>query len=233
MKKIFIIVMITLTLGVTGCGNKTTENSKNLNNRNTSNVTQNENGKDKEKEEQKNKDGASESSQEIRNALKEAVDKIENEGFFKYNLNLVYRENGTYKYSELKDSKQVTDGDGYKFEGDFYSNKFGAIETVLAFNKLWIEYVNQGNTNLFSRVKKDSEAYEDIMKFNKNGLTENFKTVEIGEVRNYNDFYYVWTHEVIEELRNGEITLREYNWIYKLKKEEMDFYIVAFTGDKV
>ena len=231
MKKICIIVMIALTLVVTGCGNKNTENNKNLNNKKTSNVTEKENGKDKDEEDEQKKDEDSVSKEEIKNVLKEDVDKKENEGFFEYNIKLAYRENGTYKYSELKDSKQVTDEDGYKFEGDFYSNKYGTIDSVLRFNKQWLEYVNNGNTDVYGSVLKNSEAYEDIKNFNRNGLTEKFKTLEIGEVRNHNDYYYVWTHEVIEELKNGETKLREYNWIYKFKKTEMDFYLVDFTRD--
>ncbi|WBW94732.1 hypothetical protein [Oceanirhabdus sp. W0125-5] len=232
MKKICIVVMIALALGVTGCGNKNNENSKNLNNNKTSNVTEKEEVKDKEVEEEEKKDETSEEKEESRNVLKTYMDKKEKEGFFKYNLDLSFIENGTYKYTELKDSVEVTEEDGYKFEGDFYSNKYGAIDTVVRFNELWLEYVNKGNTEVYNSVLKDSEAYKDIKSFNRNGLKEEFKTFEIGEVRNFNDYYYVWTHEVIEESRNGEVTLREYNWIYKLQKKEMDFYLVDFTRDK-
>ncbi|MCM1991006.1 TcaA NTF2-like domain-containing protein [Oceanirhabdus seepicola] len=231
MKKICIIVMIALTLVVTGCGNKNNENKKNLNNKNASNVTEKENGKDKETEEEEKKDEASDSKEEIINVLKIGVDQKENDGFFKYNLNLSFNENGTYKYTELKDSVEVTEEDGYKFEGDFYSNKYGAIDTVLRFNEQWLKYVNDGNADVYGNILNDSEAYEDIKNFNRNGLTEKFKTLEIGEVRKHNDYYYVWTHEVIEELRSGKTTLREYNWIYKFKKIEMDFWLVDFTRD--
>jgi len=235
MKKICIIVMIALALGATGCGNK---NNKNINNKNTSNVTQKENEKDKEEKEEEEKkteekkEDASDSEKEIKNVEKYGVDIKENEGFFKYNLNLSFKQKGTYKYAELKDSIEVTEEDGYKFEGDFYSNKYGAINGVLRFNEEWLDYVNNGNTDVYGSVLKDSEAYEDIKKFDRNGLTEKFKTLEIGEVRKYNDNYYVWTHEIIEELRNGKTTTREYNWIYKLKKIEMDFKLVDFTRDK-
>ena len=162
MKKICIIVMIALALGATGCGNK---NNKNINNKNTSNVTQKENEKDKEEKEEEEKkteekkEDASDSEKEIKNVEKYGVDIKENEGFFKYNLNLSFKQKGTYKYAELKDSIEVTEEDGYKFEGDFYSNKYGAIDSVLRFNEKWLDYVNNGNTDVYGSVLKDSEAY--------------------------------------------------------------------------
>lgn len=250
MKKILVLVMTALLLvGTTACGNKNKENGQADNNKATVQKNEkNEEDKNENKEEasdevseEKENDEQADKKEEDqpkdkRDVCKISVDKMIEAKEFEVNNDLKFDDNKSYKYSELKSSKELLEDKGFDFEGDFYSDKYNAIGTVVNFNKAWLRYINDNNKDVFSYVQDNSEAYDDLSRFNRTNLKEKFLLFEIGEVRtaeiNGTEYTYVWTHEKIEEIRNGKKTIREYKWIYRMKRMEMDYKIISFTEDK-
>lgn len=103
------------------------------------------------------------------------------------------------------------------------------VGTVIAFDSQWIDYVNDGNKNVLDLLKKDSEAYRKAANFSRIGkIKETFKLLEIGEIRQGADGFYLWAREEIQIAENGKVTDKKYNWIYYLEPEEGKMKIVNY-----
>jgi hypothetical protein len=103
------------------------------------------------------------------------------------------------------------------------------VGTIISFDSQWIDYVNGGGKGVLDLLKKDGEAYRKTAGFSKIGkITETFKLLEIGEIRQGANGFYVWVHEELQITENGKTTDKKYNWIYYLEPEEGKMKIVNY-----
>lgn len=125
-----------------------------------------------------------------------------------------------YEYKDVNISQRLQGEEALKLR-----------QSVIDFNNAWLEYINNGDRSVFNYAENGSEVYNSSISFNKNGLKERFLKMLIKDVRKGNDAYYVWTHEKIEEIRNGDSKIEECHWIYKIKKIDDKFYLSEYLLD--
>ena len=100
------------------------------------------------------------------------------------------------------------------------------------FNDEWVEYVNTGDRDGISElVKEDSWASSLPDKYKRNGIKQKYLKHKINDIRKDNDYYYVWISEKIEENKQGNIQVPEYEWVYTIEKKEDKFTIVEYIWD--
>ncbi len=143
---------------------------------------------------------------------------------------LAYQLGKDYGQADINNSKPVTNNIWQTPEnGDPVYYDKAIVGTVIAFDSQWIDYVNDGNKGVLDLVKKGSEAYRKAASFSKVGkIKETFKLLEIGEIRQGADGFYVWTHEEIQITEKGKTTNQTYNWIYYLEPVEGKMQIVNY-----
>lgn len=141
------------------------------------------------------------------------------------NEELKYDSTITYKEEDIHTSTPVTNEVWKEIGGIPAYYEEAIIKALVRFNSKWIDYVNNNDKTVISLVEKDSRAYKNIITFNRGDTQEEFLLFEIGEIRKGKNGYYVWTHEKIKVVKDGESKIREYDWIYKLVEGEYDFFI--------
>ncbi len=154
------------------------------------------------------------------------IDEIRN------NENLKYNETIKYKNADIKNSTHISDEIWKEIEGKPYPYQTAIIKSLVQFNSKWIDYVNNNDKTVLSLVEKDSRAYKNVVNFDREGTLEEFLLFEIGEIRKGDEGYYVWTHEKIKVVEQGNSEIREYYWIYKLVEGEYDFFISDYFKEE-
>ena len=152
----------------------------------------------------------------------------------KANTTLAYRQGTDYGIKDLNQSKPIenniwmTPQDGKTV---YYDRSL--VGTVIAYDSQWIDYVNGGSKSVLDLLKKDSRAYKSAVNFSKVGkIKEEFKLLEIGEIRQGANGFYVWVHEEIQITENSSTKEQKYNWIYYLEPVDGSMKIVNFIKFK-
>ena len=113
-------------------------------------------------------------------------------------------------------------------EGVLYYDQ-SLVSTLVAFDSQWIQYVNDGSKDVINLVKANSRAYDNVTGYSNVGkVNQKFKLLEIGEIRQGETGYYVWTYEEIEQTVGKKTTLKKYHWIYYLEPVEGEMRIVDY-----
>lgn len=142
---------------------------------------------------------------------------------------LVYEAAKDYGIADLNNSKPIANNIWTEKDGQTVYYDQSIVGTIIAFDSQWIDYVNNGNNSVLSLLKKDSPAYKNAAGFSKIGkIKETFKLLEIGEIRQGSDGFYVWVHEEIEITEKGVTTAKKYNWIYYLEPVDGNLNIVNY-----
>ncbi len=143
---------------------------------------------------------------------------------------LTYQAGKDYGSKDINNSKPIENNVWNQPEnGEPVYYDRSVVGTVIAFDSQWIDYVNGGGKSVFDLVKKDSGAYRKLTAFSKAGkVKETFKLLEIGEIRQGEKGFYVWTHEEIQVTEKGKTTNSKYNWIYYLEPSEGKMQIVNY-----
>lgn len=143
---------------------------------------------------------------------------------------LVWKAGQNYGLSDINKSKPISNNIWQTPEnGDPVYYDESVAGAVIAFDSLWIDYVNDGSKGVFDFLKKDSEAYRKTLAFSKVGkVKESFKLLEIGEIRQGAKGFYVWVHEEIQITEKGTTTDKKYNWIYYLEPSDTKMQIVNY-----
>ena len=153
-----------------------------------------------------------------------------NIGQVKANEALAWQQDKNYGSSDINNSKPITNNIWQAPEtGDpIYYDK-SVVGTVIAFDSQWIDYVNNSDKSVLSLMKKDSEAYRKSVNYTKVGkIKETFKLLEIGEIRQGANGFYIWVHEEIGATENGKTSDMKYNWIYYLEPVDGQMKIVNY-----
>lgn len=148
----------------------------------------------------------------------------------KANEALAYKTGTNYGQPDINNSKPIANNIWLTPEtGEpIYYDK-SIVGAIIAFDSQWIDYVNNGNKGVMDLLKKDSEAYRKAVSFSKVGkIKETFKLLEIGEIRQGADGFYVWAHEEIQITEKGKTTNQKYNWIYYLEPIDGKMQIVNY-----
>ena len=105
------------------------------------------------------------------------------------NLAIGYDSQRSYDIPGLASSQLVTDA----------AEKANVIKTLIAYNSSWIDFINGESQDCLDYLKADGTAYRSAVTFDKIGqITEQFKKLEIGEIRKTDDTYFAFAGETIE-----------------------------------
>ena len=150
------------------------------------------------------------------------------------NTQLGYVEGKDYGLTDLNNSKPIANNVWLTPENGapvYYDQS--VVGTVIAYDSLWIDYVHGTNKNILDVLKKDSKAYVNTLAYKKIGkVKETFKLLEIGEIRQGAEGFYVWAHEEIQVTELGTTADKSYNWIYYLEPENGQMNIVNYLNLK-
>lgn len=146
------------------------------------------------------------------------------------NTSLAYQSNNDYKIKDINNSKPIDNNIWMETEADgvrYYDQEL--VSTLVSFDSKWIDYVNDSDDSVIDLVKKDSRAYQNVTTYSKVGKVEKtFLLLEIGEIRQGEKGYYVWTYEEIQEVVGSKTTLKKYHWVYYLEQEEGEMRITDY-----
>lgn len=103
------------------------------------------------------------------------------------------------------------------------------INTIVAYDSAWIDYVNNGDKGVIEYTAQGSKAQQNTLSFSKAGkINEVFNLLEIGEVRKGTKGYYVWVREEIQITENDRTTAKAYQWIYQVAPSDTGMKIVNY-----
>ena len=135
-----------------------------------------------------------------------------------------YDSSYTYKrMTDIHNSYQSDDATTYKLE-----------KAVADFNDAWIEYVNHGDDDVFDYLKSGTQAHTYAVSYGKMDIKEEYVLMDVNDVRQYGDTYFVWTHEIIKRTSTTDTTKnenKEYFWVYRISHSGGGYYIEDYISD--
>ena len=144
------------------------------------------------------------------------------------NMELAYNPTTTYKQNSISATKPIENNLWYTQEdGTPIYYDASVVGTLIAYDSKWIDYVNNEDTAVLDLTKTDSTAYKNTAGFKSVGkITEVFKKLEIGEIRQDETGFYIWAYEEIEVTDTGKLTKK--NWIYYMEPVVNQMKIVDY-----
>ena len=147
---------------------------------------------------------------------------------------LVFRSSVDYGNDDLNSSQPIDNNLWYiKEDGTpvYYDQE--VVGALIAFNSQWVDYVNSGDKSALNVTKEGSRAYENAVGFSKVGkVTEEFLSLEIGEVRKGQQGFYLWANEEIQLTENGSTATASYQWVYYMEPVGNEMKIVDYINIK-
>lgn len=147
-----------------------------------------------------------------------------------YDASVKYDENHKYNSTLVYETKALDSNILYRDEDatPHYVDE-EAVKTLLAYNSGWIDYVNNGSNEIFNTLEEGSDAWNNTKGFNASGISKEFVSLNIGEIRaGAQDEYFVWAKEVIKTTKASKTTTDEYNWVYHMKLKDGKLLIVDY-----
>lgn len=141
----------------------------------------------------------------------------------KYDENHKYNSSTVYKTEPLSSNVLFAAEDGSVSYVDEE-----ALKALITYDSAWIDYVNNKDNSIFGVLKEGSDAYRNTKAWNAPGVTKSFNSLEIGEIRQDANGYYVWAKESISTTSNGKTTTDEYNWVYYMEPQDGKLLIVDY-----
>ena len=160
---------------------------------------------------------------EYRKEIKEEPDEEETPEQPEFLRESTYDSGYTYtNMEEIHSSEEAEDEEAFEMQ-----------ELVTDFNNAWVEYINSGDETVFSYLREDTQAYEYAVAFGDKDICEEYILMEVNDVRQYENCYYVWTHEIIEKtsMDSSDVEQVEYHWIYKISQSSGGYYIENYISD--
>ncbi len=147
---------------------------------------------------------------------------------------LAYQSGKDYGLADINNSKPISNNIWQTPEnGEPVYYDQAIVGTIIAFDSQWIDYVNNGDKSVLSLLKKDSKAYRNAVSFSKAGkITETFKQLQIGEIRQGSEAFYVWAYEEIQITEKGATRNQNYDYIYHLEPVDGKMQIINYTKYK-
>lgn len=150
------------------------------------------------------------------------------------NSALAYKSGVDYGISDLNKSQPIANNIWYTNDDGtpvYYDQE--VVGALIAFNSQWIDYVNDGDKAVLKLTKEGSDAYNNAVNFSKAGkVKEEFVSVEIGEIRQGEQGFYLWVGEKIELTENGTTSTAEYQWVYCMEPVGKEMKITDYINVK-
>ncbi len=155
-------------------------------------------------------------------ALSKLVEHAEN-----FNTNIVavkgdktlcYNPTETYKEEKINESLPLEYNIWYRDLNDtpIYSD-MAVADTLVKYNSLWIDYINNGDETVFTLIEPDSKVYQNCRKAKTGASEKIMKELAIGEIREVTGGFLIWDREVITTTsKSGDITTATYEMVYYL-----------------
>lgn len=147
----------------------------------------------------------------------------------RYNSELRYDPGKTYSIPDLASSIPLTENFWYEENGENILYDESLVRCILQFNVSWIDYVNTGDLSVFQLLNREGQATTDASGFNNKNLYESFDLLEIGEIRQGDGKFYVFTYEEIQATRGNVKNTRKYYWIYTIVVHEKQLLINGYA----
>lgn len=103
--------------------------------------------------------------------------------------------------------------------------------TLIQFNEAWIDYVNNSSMDIYNLIVKGSKVEDSINSFDKKGLTEKFLRIVVKDIYINGNVAFLKVYEKLEKTKDGKISIKEYDWIYELKKVDGQWLLVSYKKD--
>ena len=149
----------------------------------------------------------------------------------KANSQLSYNPTKDYGFEDINKSQPIQNNLWYqKPDGSPVYYDHSVVGSLIAFDSMWIDYVNKNDKSVIALTKEGEMAYKNALSFGeKTGkFNETFESLEIGEIRLTEKGFCVWAHEKIQIESKGKVTSKEYNWVYYLEPIEQQMKIVSY-----
>ena len=147
---------------------------------------------------------------------------------------LTYKSGANYGIEDLNDSKPIENNLWYTKEDGtpvYYDQE--VVGALIAFNSQWVDYVNEGDKAALDLTKEGSDAYNQAVNFSKAGkVKEEFVSVQIREIRQGQNGFYLWAAEVIKLTENGETKTANYKWVYCMEPVGKEMKITDYISVK-
>lgn len=106
-------------------------------------------------------------------------------------------------------------------------------EVILDFDKLCVEYMNNGNPEALKYLPSGTTAYSQQTEYKAKHPTiyEILNAVDVINARYDGTSYYVWVMENMTVIENGEKRTDVDYWVYKLQKNNSGYVILDYTHD--
>lgn len=140
----------------------------------------------------------------------------------KYNEELKYDADKTYSLADLKDAKDIQTNLWYKEDsGKAYYYDEEIVGAIIAFESERTALMNDKDPKVYDIVEKDSALDKTLREEAQNPQTENFETLEIGEIKVAGNAYYVW----VSETKDGKTE----NKVYEIKENDKKLVITGVS----
>ena len=162
------------------------------------------------------------------------MDRNENIKSIKANSALAFKSGVDYGLEDLNKSQPIENNIWYTDDNGtpvYYDQE--VVGALIAFNSQWIDYVNEGDKAVLKLTKEGSDAYNNAVNFSKAGkVTEEFESVEIGEIRQGEQGFYLWVGEKIHLTEGGATSTAEYQWVYCMEPVGSEMQITDYINVK-
>ena len=131
-----------------------------------------------------------------------------NIGEIVYNAELGYDQDRDAEVSDLVLSQPMTqvewgrDADNYPV---YYDEQ--VVGEIIEFESRLVNLMKKGNDSVLDMIDTDSDMYDEIAALSDKGMDGKFEKLEIGEIRQAGNHYYVWVRETV----GGESVERVYS----------------------
>ncbi|MBN7773231.1 zinc ribbon domain-containing protein [Clostridium aminobutyricum] len=150
------------------------------------------------------------------------------------NKSLVFDESKDYGIDDLNNSVPIENNLWYKDkEGEPVYFDSEIMKTIIRFDSLWIDYLDQKNKEVLTLTKEGSVAYNNAKTYTGVGkISEVFNSLELGEMNKGKTGYYIWAKEDIDVTEKGKVTNKVYTYIYYLEPVGQELKIVSYIKIK-
>lgn len=135
------------------------------------------------------------------------------------NDSLVFDSGAEYPVADIAASKPIENNIWEQPAGadpKYYDREI--VAALIAFDSQWNAYVNEGDDSVLALTKEGSRAYRIVDTYSKVGkVKQEFTLLEIGEIRQGADAFYVWAYEEIKEVEGAATNYKKYHWIYRME----------------
>ncbi len=102
--------------------------------------------------------------------------------------------------------------------------------TIFKYDELWIDFVNRGDIGIMDYVVAGGPVAEMIASFVRDGTKQKYLGIEIKSVTINGSEATADVYEKLEQTKDGESAVKEYEWQYKLQKVGEQWYVHSYVG---